>query len=57
MTTYLFPAIWLVSHVVCNVLARRRGIRPGTPATMLYSLLGPLAIPLVLATQPTPVRL
>ena len=52
MTTYLFASIWLISGVVCLAIARRRNVRTSTGSTMLLSLLGPFAIPLVLAARP-----
>lgn len=52
MTTYLFAAIWLVSNVVCIAIAKQRNVKVSTLSTMLLSLLGPLAIPLVLAAKP-----
>ena len=52
MTTYLFSSIWLISNVVCVAIARHRHVKVSTLSTMMLSLLGPLAIPLVLAAKP-----
>jgi len=52
MTTYLFASLWIVSHVVCLAIARRRNVRMSALSTMFLSLVGPFAIPLVLAARP-----
>ncbi len=52
MTTYLFASIWLVSGVVCMAIAIHRNVKVSTLSTMVLSLLGPLAVPLVLAAKP-----
>lgn len=52
MTTYLFASIWLVSGAVCMAIAKYRNVKVTTLSTMMLSLLGPLAIPLVLAAKP-----
>lgn len=52
MTTYLFASIWLVSGAVCMAIAKYRNVKVSTLSTMMLSLLGPLAVPLVLAAKP-----
>jgi hypothetical protein len=56
MTTYLFASIWIVSNVVCMAIARHRNVKVTTLSTMMLSLLGPLAVPLVLAAKPAYAR-
>ncbi|MFA9218414.1 MAG: hypothetical protein ACEQSK_15100 [Sphingomonadaceae bacterium] len=52
MTAYLPALIWTLSNVVCLVLAKRRGLKTTAFRNTLVVLLGPLAIPLVLAAKP-----
>lgn len=56
MTAYVPAIIWLLSAVICLNIAKKRHIRPTASWKMLVALLGPAAIPLVLATKPEPVR-
>ena len=52
MTAYLPALIWLLSGVVCLLIAKRRHVKPTAIKAMLVALLGPIAIPFVLAAKP-----
>jgi hypothetical protein len=55
-STYLPALIWLLSGVVCLRIAKHRHVKPTTAWAMLVAIIGPLAIPLVLAVRPQPGR-
>jgi hypothetical protein len=52
MTTYLPALIWLMSAVVCIFIAKRRHVKPTAAWAILVTLIGPFAIPFVLAAKP-----
>lgn len=52
MSTYIPALIWLLSGVVCLIVAKRRHVKKTALRTMLVALLGPIAIPWVLVTTP-----
>ena len=52
MTAYIPALIWLLSGVVCLLIAKRRLVKTTAIRAMLVTLLGPLAIPVVLAAKP-----
>lgn len=52
MTTYLPALIWLFSGIACLAIAKRRDVPATQSMKMLAALLGPFAIPLVLAARP-----
>jgi len=52
MSAYMPALIWLLSHMACLMIAKRRGVKNTTLRTMSAVLLGPFAIPLVLAARP-----
>ncbi|HEY9104108.1 hypothetical protein [Chitinimonas sp.] len=56
MTAYVPAIIWLLSTVICLHIAKQRHIKPTHSWKMLVALLGPFAIPLVMAAKPEPVR-
>lgn len=52
MTTYLPALIWSLSAFACLFIAKRRRVRTTAVRAVLVTLLGPLAIPFVLAARP-----
>jgi hypothetical protein len=52
MTAYIPALIWLLSAVVCLRIAKRRHVKTTAIRAMLGSLIGPFAIPWVLAAKP-----
>lgn len=52
MTAYLPALVWLLSGLVCLVIEKRRRVKPSTMRAMSVALLGPIAIPFVLAAKP-----
>jgi hypothetical protein len=52
MTAYIPALIWLLSGVVCHVIAKRRLVKPTAIRSMLVAVLGPIAIPYVLTAKP-----
>jgi len=52
MTEYLPALIWLVSSVLCLVIAKRRHVKAGALKSMLAAILGPIAIPWALVAKP-----
>lgn len=56
MTTYLPALIWTLSGLACHLIAKRRRVEAGTVRAMLATLLGPFAIPFVLAAKADIVR-
>ena len=52
MTAYLPALVWALSALVCLFIAKRRHVRNTSLRAMAVVLLGPLAIPFVLAAKP-----
>ena len=52
MTAYIPALIWLISAVACIGIAKRRHVKPTAAWKIVVTLLGPLAIPMVLLAQP-----
>jgi hypothetical protein len=52
MTGYIPALIWLLSAVVCLRITKRRHVKPTAIRAILVAVLGPIAIPLVLAAKP-----
>lgn len=52
MTEYLPALIWALSAVACLVVAKRRSVRTTGIRAALVAVLGPIAIPFVLAAKP-----
>ena len=52
VTAYIPALVWLLSGVTCLWIAKRRHIKKTALRAMLVALIGPLAIPLVLAAKP-----
>lgn len=52
MTAYIPALIWTMSSFACLFIARRRNLKTTTPMAAMVTLLGPLAIPYVLALKP-----
>lgn len=52
MSENLPALIWLLSNVVCLVIAKRRHVRITAIKAMAAVLLGPIAIPWVLVAKP-----
>ncbi|GAB3242350.1 hypothetical protein [Chitinimonas naiadis] len=56
MTAYVPAIIWLLSAMICLSVAKKRHIRPTSAWKMRVALLGPAAIPLVMAAKPEPIH-
>jgi hypothetical protein len=52
MTAYIPALIWLLSNLACHVIAKRRHVKISAVRAMLFALLGPVAIPFVMAAKP-----
>ena len=52
MTAYIPALIWTKSAFACLFIAKRRNLKTTTSMAAVVTLLGPLAIPLVLALKP-----
>ncbi|WP_175444766.1 MULTISPECIES: hypothetical protein [unclassified Janthinobacterium] len=52
MTEYLPALIWSLSAFVCLFIAKRRSLKTTAVRAILVVLLGPFAIPFVLAARP-----
>lgn len=52
MTAYLPALIWSLSAFACLCIAKRRRARITAVRAVLVTVLGPLAIPFVLAARP-----
>lgn len=52
MTTYLPALIWSLSAFACLFIAKRRCLKTTAVRAILVVVLGPLAIPFVLAAKP-----
>ncbi|OBV38888.1 hypothetical protein [Janthinobacterium psychrotolerans] len=52
MTAYIPALIWSMSAVACLLVAKRRNLKATAPMACMVTLLGPLAIPYVLALKP-----
>jgi hypothetical protein len=52
MTAYIPALVWLLSGVICLLIAKRRHVRPTALKAMLVTVLGPIAIPLMLVAKP-----
>jgi hypothetical protein len=52
MTAYIPALIWLLSGLACLLIAKRRHVKSTAIRAMLVALLGPIAIPFVLAAKP-----
>lgn len=52
MTAYIPALIWTMSAFACLFIAKRRNLKTTTSMAAVVTLLGPLAIPLVLALKP-----
>jgi hypothetical protein len=57
MIAYIPALIWLLSNLACHVIAKRRHIKITAVRAMLVALLGPLAIPFVMAAKPQSLKL
>lgn len=55
MDAYLTALIWLLSAIFCKAIAMRRSIKTTAWRASLVTVLGPFAIPLILAIAPSPV--
>lgn len=51
MTSYLPALIWLMSGLICLYIARRRHVKHTALRAMAVAVLGPIAIPFVLAAK------
>ena len=54
MSSYVLVAIWVLSHIVCVYLAKKRNVELNAILRIIGVCLGPLAIPLVFALKPKP---
>lgn len=52
MTAYIPALIWLISAIACIGIAKRRNVEPTAARKIVVTLLGPIAIPMVLLAQP-----
>jgi hypothetical protein len=52
MVTYIPALIWALSAVACLVIAKRRFVKTTAVRAVLVAVLGPIAIPFVLAAKP-----
>jgi hypothetical protein len=52
MTAYLPALIWSLSAVACLIIAKRRHLKINAVKAMVVIVLGPVAIPFVLAAKP-----
>lgn len=52
MSTYIPALIWALSAVACLVIAKRRSLKTTGIRAALVTVLGPIAIPFVLAAKP-----
>lgn len=52
MTAYTPALIWLLSNLACHIIATRRHVKITAVWAMLVALLGPVAIPFVMAAKP-----
>jgi hypothetical protein len=52
MTAYIPALIWSLSNVACLIIAKRRHVRKTALRAMTVALLGPAAIPFVVAAKP-----
>jgi hypothetical protein len=51
MSEYIPALIWALSGLACLVIAKRRQLKNSNVRAVAVALLGPLAIPLVLAAK------
>jgi thiamine transporter ThiT len=54
MDPYIPLAVWTLGMIICVIIARKRGLKPGLFGTLLVVFLGPLAIPLMFLFKPAP---
>mgnify|MGYP000751155545 CR=1 FL=1 len=47
MAAYMPAIIWLISAIICLVIAKSRNVKPTFVRSLIVLFLGPLAIPLV----------
>jgi len=52
MTAYIPALIWSMSAFACLFIAKRRNLKANAATAAMVTLLGPLAIPYVLALKP-----
>jgi len=52
MSTYMPAFIWVLSNITCLIIAKRRGLKNTAFRATSVVMLGPLAIPFVLAAKP-----
>jgi hypothetical protein len=52
MTAYIPALIWSISSVACLIIAKRRHVKKTPVTAMAAALLGPVAIPFVMASKP-----
>ena len=51
MSAYIPALIWSLSGMACHVIAKRRLVKNTNTLAVLVALLGPFAIPLLLAAS------
>jgi hypothetical protein len=56
VTAYIPALIWLLSSVACLFIAKRRNVKKTGVRAALVALLGPVAIPLVMAAKPQSIK-
>jgi len=52
MGAYIPFLIWVISAVICDLIARKRNVKATLVRTLLVVFLGPFAIPLVYVFKP-----
>ena len=52
VTAYIPALIWLLSAVVCHLIAKRRSLKKTAIKDMIVALIGPFSIPWFLIAKP-----
>lgn len=52
MNAFVPVIVWMVSIIICHLIATRRGVRPNLFWRLFVIILGPLAIPFVFFIKP-----
>ena len=54
MGAYIPMLVWVVSAVICDLIAKKRKVKATLLRTLLVVIFGPFAIPLVFFFKPEP---
>lgn len=52
MGAYIPAIVWVISAIICDMIAKRRSVKATLLRTLLVVFLGPFAIPLVFLFKP-----